>query len=118
MKKLRFITIERLLEMKANNQKFTLVDVLSEESYNEGHIPGAINIPLGDLELLAERRLDRQDTIVVYCGSYSCQASTKVTRKLLEMGYENTLDFKAGKRGWQHTGLELEKKHDAAEPIL
>ena len=109
MKKLTFITIEKLLEMNANEEKFTLVDVLSEESYKEGHIPGAINIPLGNLESLAERYLDRKDTIVVYCGSYSCQASTKATRKLLEMGYENTLDFKAGKRGWQHAGLGLEK---------
>jgi rhodanese-related sulfurtransferase len=95
--------------MNANEEKFTLVDVLSEESYKEGHIPGAINIPLGNLEPLAERYLDRKDTIVVYCGSYSCQASTKATKKLLEMGYENTLDFKAGKRGWQHAGLKLEK---------
>jgi rhodanese-related sulfurtransferase len=109
MKKLTFITIERLLEMNANEEKFTLVDVLSEESYKEGHIPGAINIPLGNLEPLAERYLDRKDTIVVYCGSYSCQASTKATKKLLEIGYENTLDFKAGKRGWQHAGLKLEK---------
>jgi len=109
MKKLTFITIERLLEMNANDEKFTLVDVLSEESYKDGHIPSAINIPLGNLESLAERYLDRKDTIVVYCGSYSCQASTKATKKLLEMGYENTLDFKAGKRGWQHAGLGLEK---------
>ena len=109
MKKLTFITIERLLEMNANDEKFTLVDVLSEESYKDGHIPRAINIPLGNLESLAERYLDRKDTIVVYCGSYSCQASTKATRELLERGYENTLDFKAGKRGWQHAALELEK---------
>ena len=109
MKKLRFITIERLLEMNANDEKFTLVDVLSEESYKEGHIPGAINIPLGDLGQMAERYLDKQDTIVVYCGSYSCQKSTKATRKLPEMDYEKTLDFKAGKRGWQHAGLGLEK---------
>ena len=109
MKKLRFITIERLLEMKANNEKFTLVDALSEESYKESHIPGAINIPLGKLEPLAERYLDKQDTIVVYCGSYSCPVSTTATRKLLELGYANTLDFKAGKRGWQHGGLGLEK---------
>lgn len=107
--KLRFVTIEKLLEMKANNEMVNLVDVLSEESFKAGHIPGAINIPLGSLESLAERYLNKKDTIVVYCGSYSCQASTKAARKLLEMGYENTFDFKAGKRGWQHTGLGLEK---------
>jgi phage shock protein E len=36
--------IEKLLEMRSNDEKFTLVDVLSEENYKDGHIPGAINI--------------------------------------------------------------------------
>lgn len=65
MKKLSFISIERLLEMKANNQKFTLVDVLPEESYEEGHISGAINIPLGNLEPLG--RQGRKATVAT-CG--------------------------------------------------
>ncbi len=109
MGKIIFITIEKLLEMQANKEKFKLVEVLPEESYKNGHIPGAINIPLNKLESLADKYLKKRDKIVVYCGSYSCQVSTRATKKLLEMGYENTLDFKAGKRGWQHTGLGLEK---------
>jgi len=36
-------------------------------------------------------------------------ASTRADKKLLEMGYEKTLDFKAGKRGWSNAGLKLEK---------
>lgn len=107
--KLHFITIERLLEMKANDEKFALVDVLSEESYREGHIPGPINLPLEKLESLADSTLNKQDMIVVYCSGYSCQASTKAAIKLQVMGYQKILDFKAGKRGWQHTGLDLEK---------
>lgn len=95
--------------MKANKEKFKLVEVLSEEEYKDGHIPGAINIPLEKLEALASKRLSKRDTIIVYCASYSCQASTKAAWKLLEMGYTKTLDFKAGKRGWTHAGLELEK---------
>ena len=109
MGKIIFITIEKLLEMQANNEKFKLVEVLPEDSYKDGHIPGAINIPLDKLEFLADKYLERMESIVVYCGSYSCQASTKATRKLLEMGYKHVLDFKAGKRWWQHAGLGLEK---------
>ena len=109
MKKIIIVTIEKLLEMKVNNEKFKLVEVLSEESYNEGHIPGAINIPLSKIGSLVTKYLKKKDTIVVYCGSYSCPKSTKAAIKLLELGYENTLDFKAGKRGWVHSGLELEK---------
>jgi rhodanese-related sulfurtransferase len=107
--KLGFITLEELLEMRANNRRYKLVEVLSEKEYLEGHIPGAINIPLDRLEVLARQKLKRTDTIVVYCGSYSCQASTKAARKLLEMGYDKTLDFKGGKRWWRHAGLELQK---------
>jgi rhodanese-related sulfurtransferase len=107
--KLRFITLEDLLEMRANNEKYKLVEVLSEDEYGKGHIPGAINIPLDKLEALARRKLKRTDTIVVYCASYSCQASTNAARKLLEMGYDETLDFKGGKCWWRHAGLELRK---------
>jgi rhodanese-related sulfurtransferase len=109
MGKLVFITIEKLLEMMANNEDFKLVEVLSQESFDEGHIPGAINIPLGRLESLVDEQLAKDDTIVVYCSNYTCEASTKAARKLLELGYDKTLDFKAGKRGWKHFGLELER---------
>jgi rhodanese-related sulfurtransferase len=95
--------------MKANNDKFRLVDVLPEEEFKSGHIPGAVNLPLNKLDTLAKQYLKKTGTIVVYCGSYRCQASTKAARTLLSMGFKKTLDYKAGKKGWLHTGLELEK---------
>ena len=106
--KVKFITIENLLEMKTNNEKFKLIEVLPEEEFEKGHIPGAINLPLDNLETIAKSRLKKNDKIVVYCGSYACQASTKAATTLLKMGYKKTLDFKAGKKGWLHTGLALE----------
>ena len=109
MLKVKFITIEDLLEMSANDQKFKLVEVLQEEEFKNGHIPGAVNIPLDKLDSLASKYLKKSDTVIVYCASHSCQASTKAARVLLQMGYRKTLDFKAGKRGWLHVGLELEK---------
>jgi rhodanese-related sulfurtransferase len=101
--------MEDLLEMIENKKRFKLVEVLAKEDYDIGHIPGAINIPLDELEALARQKLKKTDVIVVYCASYTCHASTKAVRKLLELGYEKTVDFKGGKRWWQHAGLELEK---------
>lgn len=109
MSKLKFIAMETLLEMLENKKKFKLVEVLAKEEYKKGHIPGAINIPLEELEKLAKQKLKKTDAIVVYCASYTCHASTKAARRLLELGYGRTLDFKGGKRWWQHAGLELEK---------
>jgi rhodanese-related sulfurtransferase len=109
MAKLKFITLEDLLEMLTNNEDFKLVEVLASEEYKEGHIPGAINLPLKELEKGAGQKLKKTEKIVVYCESYTCHASTKAAKKLLESGYKEVLDFKGGKRWWRHAGLELEK---------
>jgi ArsR family transcriptional regulator len=109
MRKLEFITIEGLLEMLENKESFKLVEVLGQAEYEKGHIPEAINIPLDELGKLAKQKLKKKETIVVYCASYTCHASTKAARKLLDLGYERILDFKGGKRWWQHAGLKLEK---------
>ncbi|MBD3207661.1 rhodanese-like domain-containing protein [Candidatus Bathyarchaeota archaeon] len=109
MPRIKFITIETLLEMMENKDEFKLIEALSEGAYNQGHIPGAINIPPSRIELEAEQSLNKNDKIVVYCASYICESSTKATEKLLEMGYENTVDFKAGKLGWRRAGFNLER---------
>jgi len=109
MTKIKFISLDQLLEMITNNQKFKLVEVLAKENYKQGHIPGAINLPLDNLENLAKKFLKKTDLIVVYCASYSCHASTMATELLLKMGYKKTVDFKGSKKLWVDSGLELEK---------
>ncbi len=109
MSRVKFITTEDLLEMHANDQNFKLVEVLAREEFGKGHIPRAINIPLDQLPELSKKYLTKSDTIVVYCASYQCNASTNAARALVKMGYKKTLDYKAGKKGWLHAGFELEK---------
>lgn len=106
--RLLFISLDHLLEMQANGDKFKLVEVLSPKHFKEGHLPGAINIPLDKLEKEAPKKLKKHDQIIVYCASYMCHASTKAARKLLEMGYIKTVDFKGGKQQWIDNGLELD----------
>ena len=109
MKKVRFISMEQLLEMMENKYKFRLVEVLSEDSYKDGHIPNSINIPVDNLEKDAGKNLKKTDTIVVYCASYKCPASTNAAKILLKMGYSKVFDFKGSKKAWVDAGFELEK---------
>jgi rhodanese-related sulfurtransferase len=44
-----------------------LVEVLPAEEYAEEHLPGAINIPLKELDDESAAQLDRGKAIVVYC---------------------------------------------------
>lgn len=44
-----------------------LVEALPEELYNEGHLPGAINLPLRQLTRERAAVLDRARPVIVYC---------------------------------------------------
>lgn len=47
---------------------FLLIDSRSREEYAKGHIPGALSLPLKELDRLVGR-LPRDKELVVYCGS-------------------------------------------------
>lgn len=107
--KLTLIPIEKLLELKENNEEYILVDVMPAENFAEGHIPGAINIPYEEIGSKADELLDKEKTIITYCKDYMCTGSSVAAKKLMHLGYEKVLDFAAGTRGWEQAGLPLEK---------
>jgi rhodanese-related sulfurtransferase len=59
------IDAHRLRELLAGGAQ--LVEVLPEAEYREEHLPGAINIPLKQLDAATARQLDRNRGVVVYC---------------------------------------------------
>jgi rhodanese-related sulfurtransferase len=44
-----------------------LVEVLPKEEYDEEHLPGAISIPLRNIDQQARDRLDPERPVIVYC---------------------------------------------------
>jgi hypothetical protein len=44
-----------------------LVEVLPREEYDDEHLPGALSIPLRDIDREAPRRLRRDVPVIVYC---------------------------------------------------
>jgi rhodanese-related sulfurtransferase len=47
-----------------------LVDVLPAREYAEERLPGAINLPLKELNAETVRQLDRERPVIVYCHDY------------------------------------------------
>jgi Rhodanese-like domain len=57
------------VQSHVGDDRVIILDVLPREAYASGHLPGAINIPLAELEDRAQRDLpDRTRDIIVYCG--------------------------------------------------
>ena len=59
------IDAHRLREVAAAGAQ--LVEVLPEAEYREEHLPGAVNIPLKQLDATTAQRLDPARAVVVYC---------------------------------------------------
>ena len=47
-----------------------LVEVLGRKEYREEYLPGAVNIPLTELDAKAASALDRDRAVVAYCFDY------------------------------------------------
>ncbi|MFB6209739.1 MAG: rhodanese-like domain-containing protein [Candidatus Nanohaloarchaea archaeon] len=101
------LSTEDFEDMK-NREDFVLIDVLSREQFEDGHIPGAINIPYDQVGDIVEKLLTHDQNIVVYCASEGCGASETAAEKLEDLGFSNVMDYEAGKQGWQEAGHELE----------
>ena len=87
------VSMEEGLELMEADSDYILLDVRRDDEFEEGHIPGAINIPNESIgtEEIAELP-DKNQTIYVYCrsGNRSKQAS----QKLVDLGYTDVTEFR------------------------
>lgn len=80
-----------------------IVDVRDAEEFSEGHIPGAINLPLSSFASQSDV-LDKKNKVVVYCNAGG--RSYSAYRKLMNLGYKNI--GQALFADWKEAGLPVE----------
>ena len=86
------ISAEEAYRMMAELDDFILLDVRTEEEFEEIRIDGAVLIPDSEIRTRAEAELiDKDIVILVYCRSG--RRSENAARALIEMGYANVYDF-------------------------
>ena len=78
---------------------YILLDVRTKGEYESGYIPGAINIPLSDIdEKIISFLPDKSQMILVYCRSGN--RSREASDKLSKLGYTNVLEI-GGINAWK-----------------
>ena len=86
------ITAEEAKQIMDSEEGYIILDVRTQEEYDEGHIPGAILIPNTEIEARAEEELpDKDQLILVYCRSG--RRSKLAAEILVELGYTNIREF-------------------------
>jgi rhodanese-related sulfurtransferase/DNA-binding HxlR family transcriptional regulator len=94
-----------LLE-RARDGLVTVIDVRPPEEYVQGHIAGALNIPLDSLETRL-RELPRDREIVAYCRGPWCVLSFEAVARLRTAGIE-ARRLQDGLPEWRRAGLPVE----------
>ncbi|MFZ1120071.1 MAG: molybdopterin-synthase adenylyltransferase MoeB [Candidatus Binataceae bacterium] len=81
-----------------------LLDVREGDEWRQGHIPQAVGIPRGFLELRVEEKVpDHKTPVILQCASGT--RSLLAARSLREMGYENVYNLTGGFNAWKDRGL-------------
>ncbi|MER7796309.1 rhodanese-like domain-containing protein [Microbacterium sp. NPDC096154] len=91
---------------RAAGHPITLVDVRSRAAWDQGHVPGAVHLPGGEI---AERHaeLDGLPNLVVYCWGPACNGATKAALELSRRGYP-VREMIGGFEYWAREGLAVQ----------
>jgi ArsR family transcriptional regulator len=98
----------RRAELKARMRKglVTVLDVRPSHEFKQGHVPGAQNVPLGQLKRWLTR-LDRRTEIIAYCRGAYCVLSFEAVAQLRTSGF-NARRLEEGFPEWRAAGLPVE----------
>ncbi len=105
------ITVEEALEMieqRAGDADFAIIDVRTPDEYDEGHIEGATTIDFYGVDFEAEiDALDRDKTYVIYCGSG--KRSGLARDKMEELDFQDVYNVLGGITGWEEAAYPVVK---------
>ena len=100
------VTVERARELINEKPSMVILDVRTDGEYRDGHIEGAVNIPVGELaERLGE--LEKDDETLVYCRTGN--RSGTAVGILKENGYEKIFHMNKGITAWTAAGYPTVK---------
>lgn len=94
------------LQRHLRDRDVVVLDVRPEPEFASGHIPGALNVPIGDLQRRL-RELPTDTQVVAYCRGPYCAYADDAVRALMGRG-RTALRLEDGFPEWAHAGLPVE----------
>ena len=106
----RKITMEEFDRMR-KERDVVVLDVRSPREFGEGHVAGAVNVPVSGVPLkqFDEQvgNLDKGKTYLVHCAR-GVRSANAVSR-MEKLGFRQLLDYSGGMDEWRNAGKPLEK---------
>jgi sulfur-carrier protein adenylyltransferase/sulfurtransferase len=94
-------------EARGRAKDAVLIDVREADEWAQGHVPGALFIPRGFLELRVEEKVpDRSQEVILYCAGGT--RSALAARALQDLGYERVSSMAGGFGRWKESGFPID----------
>lgn len=86
-----------------NNPETVVFDARPPEEYAAGHLPGALNLPVGEVDARIGRYahlLTPETPILTYCDGMDCTDGLELARKIRAFGFNNVTLYPGGFAEW------------------
>lgn len=88
-----------------------ILDVRTPDEFENGHVPGAILVPIDELKDSTFLKIPKDEEILIYCRSG--HRSSWGAEYLARMGYASTYNLSGGIMVWEDQGYSVVKSRDA-----
>ena len=99
------ISVEELKSVLDAGDSVAVIDVRSPMEFESGHIPGAVNVPLGEVMARAEE-LGQYDPLYINCRSGG--RSQVACLQLVSQGVPHAVNVEGGMMAWEMAGFGSE----------
>jgi rhodanese-related sulfurtransferase len=95
------------LKQAIADKKVTLIDCNGTQTFENGHIPGAIDLE-ASRDKLAELLPKNKDVLIVsYCGGGNCPKYKHGAAAAIKLGYTNVKFYGGGMHAWKSAGEKV-----------
>ena len=99
---------------------WVLVDSRSTEAWEQGHIPGALHLPISEIAARAAELIDRDTDVVTYCWGPGCNGATRAALAFARLGYR-VKEMLGGYEYWVREGFDTQTasgvRGNAVDPL-
>ena len=105
--KVPFMSLDELnARIGGNSRDLVILDIRERDAFEGGHVPGAVHLPRGQLELRVNTELPDPTVRILTCCEFG-KISTLAAATLRELGYARATALDGGMRAWREAGYPL-----------
>ncbi|MDB5427265.1 MAG: fold metallo-hydrolase [Phenylobacterium sp.] len=90
-----------------NSRDLVILDIREKDAFDAGHVPGAVHLPRGQLELRVNSALPDPTVRILTCCEFG-KISTLAAATLRELGYGRAVALDGGMKAWREADFPLE----------